>query len=90
MLEGLNEKIRKLIALYETERARSAELSRRLERTEVELAESRTEIDKLNKKIAGMQLSGALGASDGVSPASRERLEKLIGEIDRCIAMLEE
>lgn len=90
MLEGLNEKIKKLIALYETERARCADLSQRLERAEIGLAESRTEIEKLNKKIAGMQLSGALGASEAASPASKEVLEKLISEIDRCIALLEE
>jgi len=88
MLEGIKQNVTKLIALYEGEKQRADAL-------EAELAASRREagayfkqITDLNRKIDNLKLSGAF-TSDSGNPVARERLDKLITEIDKCIRLLE-
>ncbi|MCQ2153844.1 MAG: hypothetical protein MJY44_04675 [Bacteroidales bacterium] len=88
MLEGIRTNIERLIALYEKQKKRSDELSLALGQKEVELENCRRQIADLKREVAGLQLSGAF-ASPAVQADSKERLRKLVAEIDRCIELLE-
>ena len=85
MLEGLKRNINSLLALYEGEKERADALEAELEALRGEVGTYRKQITDLNRKIDNIKLSGALGGA----AASKERLGKLISEIDACIRLLE-
>lgn len=88
MLESIRQNITKLVALYEGEKQRADDLSARLSASEEQNETYRKQITDLNRKIDNLKLTEALAAGGG-NPAARERIEKLIREIDRCINLLE-
>lgn len=89
MLEEIKKDIAKLISLYEAERQRADSLAERLSRSESEIASYKEQITGLEHQIDNMKLSNAFTAS-GDNREAKERLDKLIREIDKCIAMLEQ
>lgn len=88
MLEGVRQKITQLISLYEGEKQRADELAARLSAREEEVEAYRKQITELNRKIDNLKLSGAFTSGAG-NAAAKERIEKLIREIDKCIGLLE-
>ncbi|MBQ9547629.1 MAG: hypothetical protein IJV01_00510 [Bacteroidales bacterium] len=87
-LEGLKKNIAKLISLYEGERQRADGLAERLAQSQEAVEACKTQIADLNRQIDTQKLKGAFMAEGGNAEA-RDRLNKLIREIDRCIALLE-
>lgn len=88
MLEGIRQNITRLIALYEGEKERADALEANLSASHREIETYRKQITELNRKIDNIKLSGAF-VSEGGNSAAKERLDKLIREIDRCIRLLE-
>ena len=88
MLEEIKTNIEKLISLYETEKQRADALQAELDKSKAEAAASKERIADLDGQIDNLKLQYAFsGAGD---PAlARERINKLIHEIDRCIKLLE-
>ena len=89
MLEDIKQNIEKLIALYEGQKAESEKLS-------AELLQSRQTIEALREKIAGLErqvdnlkLTQAFSAAGGGNPAAKEKIEKMLRQLDKCIAQLE-
>lgn len=89
MLEDIKNNIAKLIALYEAEKQRSDELSERLEKSEEMNLRYKEQIAELNRQIDTNKLMGAFTGS-GDNSLAKDRINKLIREIDRCIKLLEE
>ena len=89
MLEEIKKDIARLIALYEAERQRADSLSQQLAQSESAIASCKEQITGLEHQIDNMKLSNAFTAS-GDNREAKERLDKLIREIDKCIAMLEQ
>jgi len=53
------------------------------------LSENKTEVETLKTKYENLRLAGAiLAESDGNSNEARQRLNRIIREIDQCIALL--
>lgn len=88
MLEDIKSNIAKLVALYEAERQRAATLEERLRQCEEKSLEYKKQITDLNQQIANLELMHAFQAS-GDPATSRDKIGKLIKEIDRCIKLLE-
>ena len=88
LLEALRQNITRLIALYEGEKQRAGELSAKLSAAEEQNEAYRKQITDLNRKIDNMKLAGAF-VPEGGNAAAKERIEKLIREIDKCIKLLE-
>ncbi|MBO6169590.1 MAG: hypothetical protein J6O51_06420 [Bacteroidales bacterium] len=88
MLEDIKTNIEKLISLYETEKQRADALQAELEQSRADIASCREKIVELDSQIDNLKLQYAFsGAGD---PAlAKERITKLIKEIDRCIKLLE-
>lgn len=88
MLEELKTNIEKLISLYETEKQRADSLSAELEQCRAQLKDNKDKMLDLDAQIDNLKLQYAFsGAGD---PAlAKERITKLIREIDRCIRLLE-
>lgn len=89
MLEEIKSNIDKLIALYETQKQRADELEAMLSESTAELAACKEQITELNKQIDSLKLTGAF-TSTGDNSAAKERIEKLVYQIDKCIAYLED
>ena len=88
MLEGIKTDIEKLIALYEAERSERERLQAELVRCGAENESCRKRIEDLEQQVNNLHLSEAFGV-DGDSSAAKEKIERLIKEIDKCIALLE-
>lgn len=88
MLEPVKQNIDRLIALYEGEKQRADQLAARLSESEASVRSYVEQITELNHQIDNLKLSSAFASGNGNSEA-KDRLAKLIAEIDRCIALLE-
>ena len=88
MLEDLKQDITRLISLYETEKKRADSLSEALSQETQATRILREQIVELNRQIDNMKLSEAFKAG-GDNIVAKERIDKLIGEIDKCIRQLE-
>jgi septal ring factor EnvC (AmiA/AmiB activator) len=88
MLEGIKKDIEKLIALYEAEKAERTRLQSELLKSKADNETCRKQIEELEQQVNNLQLSEAFRAG-GDTAASKEKIDKLIREIDKCISLLE-
>ena len=88
MLEELRQNINGLIAGNEAEKQRADGLESRLELCKTLVEDYKTQIIELNGQIDNLKLTMAFGGG-GDSKVSRERIDKLVREIDKCIKLLE-
>ena len=88
MLEDIKSNIARLVAQYEAERQRADLLAERLSASEERCLKYKEQITDLNQKIDNLELMRAFQAA-GDPAESRERINRLIREIDRCIKLLE-
>ncbi|HOE05239.1 MAG TPA: hypothetical protein PLZ52_08490 [Bacteroidales bacterium] len=89
VLLKLQAKTEKLIALYAAEKEKNSRLSQEVEHFKLSLSENKTEVETLKTKYENLRLAGAiLAESDGNSNEARQRLNRIIREIDQCIALL--
>ena len=88
MLEDVKTYITRLIALYEGEKKRANDVEALLNQSKSELETCKKQIAELNRQIDNQRLTSAF-AAEGGNPEAKQRLTKLIAEIDKCIALLE-
>lgn len=88
MLENIKTDIERLIALYEKERSERMALQTRLEQCLAENESCRKQIVELEQEVDSLHLTEAFGAF-GDNKAAKEKIDKLVKEIDRCISLLE-
>lgn len=88
MLEDIRSNIAKLVAQYEAERQRADSLAERLALSEEKCLRYKEQITDLNQQIDNLELMRAFQAA-GDPAETRERIGKLIKEIDKCIKLLE-
>lgn len=89
MLEDIRKHIERLIALYEAEKAENAKLRQELHASEETGAALRNYVKELESGTKARSLSEAFTAA-GDKDSARERIDKLIKEINKCISYLEE
>ena len=89
MLETLKQRIQKLIALYETEKAERVKLRMELEKTQRQNEAYREQITELEREIDNLKLKKAFTADGTDNALARKRIDRLMKEIDRCITLME-
>ena len=87
MLETVKQKVIRLIALYEKEKTERIKLQDELAKSNAQNETYRKQITELERQIDNLKLAGAFKA-DG-SPEARKKIDRLMKEIDKCIALLE-
>ena len=89
MLDTVKQKIQQLIAAYEAERMErirlQSELNQAMDRNET----YRKQITELERQIDNLKLAEAFKADGAGSPEAKKKINSLIKEIDKCIALLE-
>jgi len=88
MLEDIKSSVEKLISLYETEKQRAEAMAVELEKSRKEIAAYKEKLAELDGQIDNMKLQYAFSGT-GDSALAKERITKLVREIDRCIKLLE-
>ncbi|MCR5004245.1 MAG: hypothetical protein K5984_07735 [Bacteroidales bacterium] len=89
MLEELRKDIERLISLYESEKAEKERLAVLLSESKAAEEAGRKHIAELEHQMDNLKLSEAFRTPEGGDSAAKERIAKLIKEIDKCISLLE-
>lgn len=89
MLEEVRKEFETLISLYEKEREERLRLQDSLEKSMKENKALRKRIIDLERTVDNHTLAEAFTAVSEDHAAAKERIEKLIREMDRCISLLE-
>ena len=87
MLDELRQKITRLIAAYESEKAECDRLRTALDKSAKENEAYRQQIIELERQIDNQKLAGAF--LNGDNAESKKRIDRLIKEIDKCISLME-
>lgn len=89
MLEDLRKDISRLIAAYEKEKSMREQFEVEVQKYKAEVESCRKQIAELERQTDNLKLKNAfLSASeDGI--AAKEKIGKMIREIDRCISLME-
>ena len=88
MLEDIKKDIEKLIALYEGERREKLILRSELEKSKAENDSYRKQITDLERQVDNLRLTEASTSSAGNNTGAKDKIERLIREIDKCISLL--
>ena len=89
MLEEIQKNFERVIALYEGEREANAGLRARLAESETANESYRKQITELERQIENLKLAEAFLTPTGSSDEAKERIDRLIKEINKCISLLE-
>lgn len=89
MLEEIREEFKRLMALYESEKSQRLRADSELEQSRRENEDLRKRIIDLERQVDNHRLTEAFEVSSGDKGPAREKIEGLIREMDRCIALLE-
>lgn len=88
LLDGFKVKIKQLIALYEQTRTEKQQLLIQVEELENKIDSLKQDKAVLTKKYDNLKLAKSLLVSDGESQEAKNRINRIVREIDKCIAML--
>ena len=89
MLEDIRKNINRLIALYEAEKAENENLRSQLSESRAAVNSYREQISGLEEQRETLRLTQAFTAGGNMPSASKEKIDRMIKEIDRCISLLE-
>lgn len=89
MLEAIKQKTTRLISLYETEKSENKRLREELADRNRTIDTYRKQIEELEQKIDNLKLKGAFVNTSSNGIQAKEKIDRLIKEIDRCIKLLE-
>ena len=89
MLENVKDRIRQLIAAYESERMENKKLHTELEQARQQNEAYRKQIIELERQIDNLKLTEAFMAGGADSSAAKKKIDRLMKEIDRCISLME-
>lgn len=83
-------KLEKLVALHQAEKQRADQLSTQVAQLKGQLDTARTEGDNLREELKIAKISRSLSDDEMKNTDAKARINQLIKEVDRCIALLNE
>ena len=89
MLDTIKQRIKQLIAAYESERMERENLQAAVAKYQEREEAYKKQIIELERQLDNLKLTEAFKASSGNSPEAKKKINNLIKEIDRCISMME-
>jgi len=84
----LKKKVNDLVSRYEETQRDLVTLRSEKEEIEKELGHKEERLNKLEQEYNKLQLSGAIKGDEESTRVARKRINKLVREIDKCIALL--
>ena len=89
MLEDVKQKIKQLISAYEKEKMERERLQTALQKAEEQNEIYKQQIIELERQIDNLKLTEAFMAGGADTAAAKKKINSLMKEIDRCIALME-
>jgi len=90
LLNAFETKLRKLISEYRLLQAENQLVYRRQSQLETELEQAQATIKDLKKQNDHLVLLNQLGGSGENRKAAKQQIDKMVREIDQCLALLNE
>lgn len=90
LLEELKIKVRRLMDATEKARQEQAALNAENNALKSKIELLRQELDDRTRKYENLQVAAAISAGTQHSELARKRINKLVREIDKCVALLNE
>ncbi|HPW78732.1 MAG: hypothetical protein BWX62_00929 [Bacteroidetes bacterium ADurb.Bin037] len=88
IINPLKQKIESFISLHERALTENVELKEKLQTLSEELNIYKKEKEELEQKVQKLQMAGAFQTSSEDAKEAKQKIGKLIREIDKCLTML--
>ena len=90
LIHAFEKRLRKLISEYKSLHEQNSLLAAELERKQTDLMKAHQEILELRKNCDHLRIASNLGGSEIEKAESQKQIAKMVREIDKCIALLDE
>jgi len=90
LIRAFEIKLRKLISEYTFLKEENSLIKAELNRKQTDLMLAHQEILELRKNYDHLQIAKNLGVTDAEKAESRQQISKMVREIDKCLALLDE
>lgn len=90
ILAGLKQKIKALIVKYEEACAKNTSLQKQLEEENKNSKDKDKLISELSTRYNALKIAKSLELSDEESDKAKEKINRIVREIDKCLALLNE
>ena len=90
LIDAFELKLRKLMSEYQSLQEQNAELKAELERKHTDLMHAHQDVLELRKNYDHLRIARNLGISQEDRNESKQRIHKMVREIDKCLALLDE
>ncbi len=90
LISAFEQKLRKLISAYRVLQEQNHQLEQKIEQKQNDLIEAHHRILELQKNYDHLIISRNLGVSEEERAQSKKKIDKLVREIDNCLALLDE
>ena len=90
LINAFEKRLRKLISEYKSLQEQNILLKVELERKQTDFMEAHQEVLDLKKKYDHLQIARNLGGTEQEKTESKQRISKMVREIDKCLALLDE
>jgi chromosome segregation ATPase len=87
-VDSLKDKVKKLLARYNNLKSENAILKKETEELKLQLKNKESELEFLNNKYNKLKLAKSLLASADDSHDAKIKINRIVREIDNCIALL--
>jgi len=88
LIDNFKYKIRKLISLYSQQKDEIIVLKQEKNNLTKQIEERDLTIDQLKEEIVKLKIAKSITTSDEESQEAKQKINKLVREIDKCIALL--
>ena len=90
LIHAFEIKLRKLISEYKSLQIQNAQLKADLDRKQTDLMLAHQEVLELRKNYDHLKIARNLGVSENEKTESKLKITKMVREIDKCLALLDE
>jgi len=90
LINAFEIKLRKLISEYKSLQDQNSRLKAELDRKQTDLMLAHQEVLELRKNYDHLKIAKSIGASETEKAESKQRISKMVREIDKCLALLDE
>lgn len=88
LLSTFEARLRHLLYLYKELKQKNEELEASIRQKEETIEEMQSNYNNLETKYANLKLAKIISINDSEARDTKQRLSKLVREVDRCIALL--
>ena len=87
-IDRLQQKVEKLVERYRASETTNLSLNQQLSSLQLQLEENKNRISDLKEKNKILKLSASLQAKGEDTKATKQQINELVREVDKCIALL--